>query len=66
MLLIGGERRELARILAGPIRALADEPEPRADRRLLRHVHFDPTSDPENRWYAPDSISIVINRAPRA
>lgn len=65
VLLIAGERNELARILAAPIRALAEGPEPNAQTRLLRHVHFDPTSDPEKRWYAADSISIVINRAPR-
>ena len=66
VLLIAGERKELARILAGPIRRLAETPEPGAQTRLLRHVHFDPTSDPENRWYAADSISIVISRAPRS
>jgi hypothetical protein len=64
VLRIAGHHGELARILAGPIRELAKE-EPSPETRLWRHVHFDPTSDPEKRWYAPDSISIVVSRKPR-
>jgi hypothetical protein len=57
ILLITGQQSELGRILAGPIAELAG-----AKPRPGRHIHFDPTSDPDKRWYAPDSISIVVSR----
>lgn len=63
VLVIAGQQNELERILAGPIRDLA-EGEPSRETRLRRHVHFDPTSDPEKRTFAPESISIVISLAP--
>jgi hypothetical protein len=63
VLVIAGPQNELGRILAGPVRDLA-EGEPSRETRVRRHVHFDPTSDRVQRTFAPESISIVVSLAP--
>jgi hypothetical protein len=57
-LVISGSSQELARILGGAVGDVASGPETKSG--VGSHVHFDPTSDPERQYYAPDSSSIVV------
>lgn len=61
-LVVSGSCGELSRIVAGPIGRVADGPETKSG--VGSHVHLDPTSDPERRYYAPDSSSIVVGFTP--
>jgi hypothetical protein len=61
VLIISGQAGELARILGRSITQLADGPA--KINTVAAHLHLDPTSDPERRVYAPDSISLVIEFA---
>jgi hypothetical protein len=58
---MSGSSEELARIVGGSIARLADGPA--TENGVLRHVHLDPTSDPDRRFYSPDSISLVVGFA---
>lgn len=60
-LVMSGDGDELARIVGGAISDLADEPPTK--NSVASHVHLDPTSDPEKRFYAPTSISLVVGHA---
>ena len=57
-LVTSGSSQELSRIVGGAIGDVAAGPETKSGVRS--HVHLDPTSDPERRYYAPDSSSIVV------
>jgi len=57
-LVMSGSSEELARIVGGSITFLAEGPA--IQNGILSHVHLDPTSDPERRFYSPDSISLVV------
>lgn len=61
-LVISGSSQELSQIVGGPIGDVAAGPETKSG--VGSHVHFDPTSDPERRYYAPDSSSIVVGFTP--
>jgi hypothetical protein len=61
-LVISGSSQELSRIVGGSIGDVAEGPETKGG--VGSHVHLDPTSDPERRYYAPDSSSIVVGFAP--
>ena len=61
-LVISGSTEELSRIVGGAIGDVAAGPETKSG--VGSHVHFDPTSDPERRYYAPDSSSIVVGFTP--
>jgi len=58
LLVVSGFAAELRRIVAGSIRDLADEPY--KTNSVGTHLHLDPTSDPEHRWYSASSASLVI------
>jgi hypothetical protein len=60
-LVIAGAPAELARILGGSLTMLADGPS--SKNGMASHVHLDPTSDPQGRYYAPGSSSIVVGFA---
>lgn len=57
-LLLSGSSGELARIVGGSIGRLAEGPETK--NGIGSHLHLDPTSDPERRFYLPDSASAVV------
>ncbi|HEY7149411.1 MAG TPA: hypothetical protein VH420_08190 [Gaiellaceae bacterium] len=61
-LVISGSGQELARIVGGAIGDVAAGPETKSG--VGSHVHFDPTSDPEHRYYAPNSSSIIVGFTP--
>jgi len=61
-LLIAGAPAELTRIIGSPLTTLASGPESKNGVRA--HVHLDPTTDPEGRYYAPESASLVVGFAP--
>jgi hypothetical protein len=60
-LVMSGSSEELGRIVGGSIARLADGPA--TENGVLRHVHLGPTSDPDRRFYSPDSISLVVGFA---
>ena len=60
-LVISGSSQELSRIVASAIGDVAAGAQTKGGAGS--HVHFDPTSDPERRYYAPDSSSIVVGHA---
>jgi hypothetical protein len=60
-LVMSGDGDALAGIVGGAISSLADEPPTK--NSVASHVHLDPTSDPEKRYYAPTSISLVVEHA---
>jgi hypothetical protein len=57
-LVMSGSSEELARIVGGAITSLAAGPA--SQNRVSSHVHLDPTSDPDRRFYSPDSGSLVV------
>jgi len=57
-LVMSGSSEELARIVGGSITSLAQGPA--IQHGVRRHVHLDPTSDPERRFYSADSASLVV------
>jgi hypothetical protein len=63
VLVISGTHAELARIVGGSIDNLADAPYRMTEGSVPTHLHLDPTSDPERRWYSEKSISLVVNLA---
>ena len=60
--IISGSNHELARIVGGSISRLADGPEMK--NGIPSHLHLDPTSDPERRFYSPDSGSLIAGFSP--
>jgi hypothetical protein len=63
VLVISGARGELARRVGGSIANLADAPYRTTESSVPTHLHLDPTSDPDQRWYASGSISLTIHLA---
>jgi hypothetical protein len=61
-LIFSGSSEELARIVGRAISELAEAPE--SKHGVTAHVHLDPTSDPERRYYSPDSLALVVGFAP--
>jgi hypothetical protein len=59
ILVMAGQRSELARIVGGAIKNLAQSAWD-TKGSVTKHVHLDPTSDPEHRWYSSESISLVV------
>jgi hypothetical protein len=57
-LVISGRSDELERIVGGAITQLGRGP--LRINTVGAHVHLDPTSDPEHRYYGLDSISLVV------
>jgi hypothetical protein len=51
VLIIAGSDGELARIVGTAVLDVAEGPETK--NWIRSHVHLDPTSDPDNRWYGP-------------
>jgi hypothetical protein len=58
VLVVSGSTDELSRIISGPVAELAYGPA--TTNGVGSHLHLDPTSDPEGRYYAPGSASLVI------
>jgi hypothetical protein len=58
ILVLAGRQAELARIVGGAVSDLASGPSRTSG--VGAHVHLDPTSDPDHRWYSPESISLVV------
>jgi hypothetical protein len=54
---VSGSSRELSRIVGSSISNLADGPQ-------RSHLHLDPTSDPDRRFYSPNSGSVVVGFEP--
>lgn len=57
-LVVSGKREELSRIVGHAVTNIAEGPPKR--NGVGSHVHLDPTSDPDRRFYAPDSGSVVV------
>ena len=57
-LIVSGSSGEIARLFGGNIDRLAAGPE--SKNGIPSHLHLDPTSDPERRYYAPDSAALVV------
>lgn len=58
ILVLSGRQTELVRIVGGAVSRLASGPS--RINGVGAHVHLDPTSDPDHRWYSPESISLVV------
>lgn len=57
-LVVSGKQEELARIVANAVAQVAEGPPTK--NGVGSHVHLDPTSDPERRYYTRDSGSLVV------
>jgi hypothetical protein len=57
-LVVSGKQEELARIVAEAVAEVAEGPAKK--NGVGSHAHLDPTSDPERRYYAGDSGSLVV------
>jgi hypothetical protein len=62
VLIIAGSDGELARIVGTAVLDVAEGP--KTKNWIRSHVHLDPTSDPDNRWYGPGSAPITVGFAP--
>jgi hypothetical protein len=58
VLVVSGKSEELSRIVGHAVADIAEGPPKRTG--VGSHVHLDPTSDPERRYYAPNSGSLVV------
>jgi hypothetical protein len=57
-LVVSGAPAEIARLVGGNIATLADSPT--TTNSVRTHIHLDPTNDPDHRFWAADSLPLVV------
>jgi hypothetical protein len=59
-LVISGQRSELARIVGSGILDLSGAPYRVTANSVPTHLHIDPTTDPEGRWFSSESTASFV------